>query len=99
LKSRYRLFSADKDELYGQENDSQGRSKDMKSFILMSIALAVIVFLTYRISGRAKGKPLFPPNLWIFSLIEKMFGENDSSKKVVKENGTSERNSGQNKAM
>ena len=69
----------------------------MKIFILMSIVLAIIVFLTYRLSGRTKGKPLFPPNLWVFYLIEKIFGENDSSIEGVKGNGMSQTDPGQNK--
>jgi hypothetical protein len=61
----------------------------MKTFILMSIALAVVVLLTYRLSGRTKSKPLFPPNLWVFHLIERIFGENDSSKEVMKDDNVS----------
>jgi hypothetical protein len=68
----------------------------MKTFILISISLAIIVFLTCRISGRTKGKPLFPPNLWVFYLIEKIFDENDSSIEGVKGNGMSQSNPGQN---
>jgi hypothetical protein len=85
LKSNYRLFSADENELYEQENDLQRRSKDMKTFILMCTALTIIVFLTYRLSGRTKGKPLFQPNLWVFYLIERIFGENDSTKEVMRD--------------
>jgi hypothetical protein len=58
----------------------------MKTFVLMSIALAIIVSLTYLFSGRMKGKPGVPANMWLFYLIEKIFGENDSSPKEVKKN-------------
>ncbi|HVP35786.1 MAG TPA: hypothetical protein VMT04_02200 [Terriglobales bacterium] len=57
----------------------------MMTFILLSIALALIVFLTYQLSGRTKGKSLFQPSLWIFCLIESLFGENDPSKEVMRD--------------
>lgn len=57
----------------------------MKTFILMSIALATLVSLTYLFSGKMKRNQLFSPNMWVFYLIEKIFGENDSSKKVMKD--------------
>ena len=69
----------------------------MKTFILMSMALAIIAFLTYLFSGKMKGKPPVPANLWAFHLIEKTFGENSSSKEEVKEDGMSQANSGQDK--
>jgi len=69
----------------------------MKTFILMSVALATIVFLTYLFSGKMKGKPMVPANLWFFHLIEKIFEENNSSKEEVKENGMSQSDSGQDK--
>ncbi len=69
----------------------------MQTFILMSIALAAIVSLTYLFSRKMKGKQLFSPSMWVFYLIEKIFDENDSSTEGVKENGMSQANPGQNK--
>lgn len=66
----------------------------MKTFILMSIALATIVSLTYLFSGKMKRKQLFSPNMWVFYLIEKIFGENDSSKEVMKDDDVSRTNPG-----
>ncbi|HEX9916265.1 MAG TPA: hypothetical protein VGB16_00890 [candidate division Zixibacteria bacterium] len=69
----------------------------MKTFILMSMALATIAFLTHLFSGKMKSKPPVPANLWLFYLIEKIFGENELRAKEVKENGMPQANPGQNK--
>jgi hypothetical protein len=66
----------------------------MKMFILMSIALVTVAFLTYLFSGRIKGTPVVPASMWLFYLIEKIFDENDSSAEGVKGNGMSQVNPG-----
>ncbi len=73
--------------------------KCMKILFLMSIYLIITgAFLGYLFFGKIKGKPLVSSKaLWIFYLIEKIFGENDSSKERVKENGMSRHNPDQNK--
>jgi hypothetical protein len=54
----------------------------------MLTLFAPVTALIYLIAGRKKGKPLVPAKaLWIFKLIQKIFEENDSSTKEVKENG------------
>lgn len=60
--------------------------------VLVEIAVLIIAFAMamvsiYLIARRIKVKPTLPGNVpWIFYLIEKMFGENDSCSKEVKEN-------------
>jgi intracellular septation protein A len=55
--------------------------------ILVKIAVLIIAFvivtaLAYLIARRIKAKPIVSGNVpWIFYLIEKMFGENDSYSK------------------
>jgi hypothetical protein len=50
--------------------------------VVLVISLAIITALVYRIAKRIKAKPVLPGNVpWIFYLIEKMFGENDSCSK------------------
>jgi len=66
----------------------------MKTFILMSVVLATIVSLTYLFSGKMKRKQLFSTNMWVFYLIEKIFGEDDSSKEVMKDDDVSRTNPG-----
>jgi hypothetical protein len=47
--------------------------------IMLVFAMAALV---YQIAKRVKAKPIIPGNVpWIFYLIEKMFGENDSGSK------------------
>jgi hypothetical protein len=49
---------------------------------VLVISLAIVIALVYRIAKRIKTKPILPGNVpWIFYLIEKMFGENDSCSK------------------
>jgi high-affinity Fe2+/Pb2+ permease len=56
----------------------------MAVLIIAFVIVAVLICLTAR---RIKTKPIIPGNVpWIFYLIEKMFGENDSSLKEVKKN-------------
>jgi hypothetical protein len=69
----------------------------MKTFILMSMALATIAFLTYLFSGKMKGKPIVPASLWLFYLIEKVLDEDELSIKEVKEDGMSQTNPGEDK--
>jgi len=58
----------------------------VKTLVLI-IAFAMAIASAYLIAKRIKAKPILPGNVpWIFYLIEKMFGENDSSSKEVKEN-------------
>lgn len=61
--------------------------------LLVKIAVLMIMFFVMvtasicLITRRIKVKPILPGNApWIFYLIEKMFGENDSCSKEVKEN-------------
>jgi hypothetical protein len=47
--------------------------------IMLVFAMAALV---YQIAKRVKAKPIIPGNVpWIFYLIEKMFGEDDSCSK------------------
>jgi uncharacterized protein YoxC len=49
---------------------------------VLIIAFAMVTALVYLIARRVKAKPIIPGNApWIFYLIEKMFGENDSCSK------------------
>jgi len=49
---------------------------------VLIIAYAIAMALAYQIARRIKAKPIIPGNTpWIFYLIEKMFGENDSCSK------------------
>jgi hypothetical protein len=55
--------------------------------VSMIMFLAMVTALIVLATGRIKPKPIIPGNVpWIFYLIEKMFGENDSCSKEVKEN-------------
>jgi hypothetical protein len=54
----------------------------IKVVILIILVVAMPVALVYQIAKRVKVKPIIPGNVpWIFYLIEKMFGENDSCSK------------------
>jgi hypothetical protein len=56
--------------------------------VLMLTLFAPVTALVYLLAGRKKGKLLVPAKaLWIFKLLQKIFEENDSSTKEVKENG------------
>lgn len=49
--------------------------------------LAMVTALTVLATGRIKPKPIIPGNVpWIFYLIDKMFDQNNSSAKEVREN-------------
>ena len=46
------------------------------------IGYAIVITSIYLIAMTTKAKPIIPGNVpWIFYLIEKMFGENDSYSK------------------
>jgi len=52
----------------------------MITFLAMAIALILLA------TGRIKPKPIIPGNIpWIFYLIDKMFDQNHSSAKEVRE--------------
>lgn len=54
----------------------------IKIVIVTMLVFAMPVALVYQIAKRVKVKPIIPGNVpWIFYLIEKMFGENDSCSK------------------
>jgi hypothetical protein len=54
---------------------------------VLTISFAIVTALVYLITRRIKAKPIIPGNVpWIFYLIEKMFGENDSCSKEVEKN-------------
>jgi hypothetical protein len=49
---------------------------------VLIISLAIATALVYLIARKIKAKPIIPGNVpWIFYLIEKMFGENESCSK------------------
>jgi hypothetical protein len=55
--------------------------------IIATMLVFAMAASVYQIAKRVKVKPIIPGNVpWIFYLIEKMFGENDSSSKEVKKN-------------
>jgi len=55
--------------------------------ILIIILGAIVTVLIYLAEWKLKDKPFAPPNsLWVFYLLEKLFGENDSCSREVKEN-------------
>ncbi|MCJ7577204.1 MAG: hypothetical protein MUO91_02005 [candidate division Zixibacteria bacterium] len=59
----------------------------VKIAVFMIMFFAMATALICLITGRIKVKPIIPGNVpWIFYLIEKMFGENDSCSKEVKKN-------------
>ncbi len=54
--------------------------------VSMIMFLAIATILICLITGKIKSKPIVPGNgLWIFHLIEKIFNENNSSAKEVRE--------------
>jgi hypothetical protein len=65
---------------------------------VLIIAFAMAIVSIYLIARRIKAKPTLPGNVpWIFYLIEKMFGEDDSCSKEVKENELPKAGQWQNK--
>jgi hypothetical protein len=59
--------------------------------VLMIMFLAVTAVLIGLATGRIKSRSSLPGNVpWIFYLIEKMFGENNSTSKEVKKNELSQ---------
>ena len=59
-------------------------------FILMSIYVLTMGSPLYLVFGKARGKPVVPvKTLWLFDLIEKIFGQDNLSTKEVKENDLS----------
>ncbi len=54
----------------------------VKIVVLLIMFFAMVTASICLITGRIKVKPILPGNTpWIFYLIEKMFGENDSCSK------------------
>lgn len=59
--------------------------------VSMITFLAMVTALILLATGRIKPKPIIPGNVpWIFYLIDRMFDQNNSSAKEVKEDGMPE---------
>jgi hypothetical protein len=62
-----------------------------KMAVLMIMFLSVIVVLIGLATGRIKSRSSYPGNApWIFYLIEKIFGEDNSTLKEVRKNELSQ---------